>query len=349
MSDDMTLSIVCKGEVLSSNLPEFRDAVVAFVGAINRELVTDEQFGQAEIDVKRLKSIEEGTLAAKEKALRDAETLHALFVSLDEIAEIPRQARLDLSSLIDRQKKAVRAQLVADALNRIECAAHLRLKNFGSAVESSIKGKHTLDSMQKALDIIVGSLNAQIAASKAVIAEWEAANQERVPDADVLEIEQPETVRLKLQARTDARKAAEERKRLEEEQARERKRLADGAATERAARLQAEAAAAPQLATEPQAQEVTTPAPIVESLPTSEPASEPASESTSEPAQEFALTAEESEEEELARLCFAIRAAFLPIRSVRESLKHQRNIDLAKAFANNVNVAFKWLEKGGDK
>lgn len=337
MSNNMTLSIVCKGEVISSNLPEFRDAVVAFVGAINRELVTDEQFGQAEIDVKRLKNIEEATLAAKEKALRDAETLHALFVSLDEIAEIPRQARLDLSSLIDRQKKAVRAQLVADALNRIECAAHLRLKNFGAIVEGSIKGKRTLDSMQKALDIIVGSLNAQIAASKAVIAEWEAANQERVPDADVLEIEQPETVRLKLQARTDARKAAEERKRLEEEQARERKRLADEVAAERATRLQAEAAAAPQPAPAPQAQEATAPAPIVESLP------------TSEPAQEFALTAEESEDEELARLCFAIRAAFSPIRNVKESLKHQRNIDLAKAFANNINAAFKWLEKGGDK
>jgi hypothetical protein len=336
MSDSMTLSIVCKGEVISSNLPEFRDAVTAFVGAINRDLVTDEQFGQAEIDVRRLKSIEEATLAAKEKALRDAETLHALFVSLDEIAEIPRQARLDLSSLIDRQKKAVRAQLVADALNRIECAAHLRLKNFGAAVESSIKGKRTLDSMQKALDIIVGSLNSQIAASKAVIAEWESANQERVPDADALEIEQPETVRLKLQARTDARKAAEERKRLEEEQARERKRLVDEAAAERAARLQAEAAA-PQPAPAPQAQESAAPAPIVESLP------------ASEPVQEFALTAEESEEEELARLCFAIRAAFLPIRSVRGSLKHQRNIDLAEAFASNVNVAFKWLEKGGDK
>jgi hypothetical protein len=344
MSDDMTLSIVCKGEVLSSNLPEFRDAVVAFVGAINRELVTDEQFGQAEIDVKRLKSIEEGTLAAKEKALRDAETLHALFVSLDEIAEIPRQARLDLSGLIDRQKKAVRAQLVADALNRIECAAHLRLKNFGAVVESSIKGKRTLDSMQKALDIIVGSLNAQIAAAKAIIAEWEATNQERVPDADALEIEQPETVRLKLQARTDARKAAEERKRLEEEQARERKRLADEAAAERAARVKAEAEAKAQEERNytPQGESLPTQvlpqaAPIVESLP------------TSEPAQEFALTAEENADEELARLCFAIRAAFLPIRAVRESLKHQRNIDLAKAFASNVNVSFKWLEKGGDK
>jgi hypothetical protein len=343
MSNDMTLSIVCKGEVISSNLPEFRDAVVAFVGAINRELVTDEQFGQAEIDVKRLKSIEEATLAAKEKALRDAETLHALFTSLDEIAEIPRQARLDLSGLIDRQKKAVRAQLVADALNRIECAAHLRLKNFGAIVEGSIKGKRTLDSMQKALDIIVGSLNAQIAASKAVITEWESANQERVPDADALEIEQPETVRLKLQARTDARKAAEERKRLEEEQARERRRLADEVAAERAANAQLVQAqvAAPQPAPVPQAQESAAPVPIVESLPASEPASEPA--------QEFALTAEESEEEELARLCFAIRAAFSPIRTVKESLKHQRNIDLAKAFASNINVAFKWLEKGGDK
>jgi Tfp pilus assembly protein PilV len=327
MSDSFTLSIVCKGEVVSSNLPEFRQAVAALVGSINRNLTTDNDFAQAKTDVKKLTEVEARIADAKDKALRDAEQLHALFSALDDANEEVRAARLDLQKQVERQEKAIKAQLVADALNRIECAAHLRLKNFGAIIEGSIKGKRTLDSIQKALDVIVGSLNAQITAAKAVIDEWETANQERVPDADLLEIEQPETVRLKLQARTAERKAAEERKRL-----------ADEAAAERAARIKAEAEAKAQ--EKPQEDRVY--APAGEPLPTQV---LPASAAK----QEFALTAEESADEELTRFISGVRAAFAPIKTLRQSLKNARNIELAQAFASGVNAAFNQLLKGGDK
>jgi hypothetical protein len=326
MSDNMTLSIVCKGEVVSSNLPEFRQAVVALVGSINRNLTTDNDFAQAKTDVKKLTEVEARIADAKDKALRDAEQLHALFSALDDANEEVRAARLDLQKQVERQEKAIKAQLVADALNRIECAPHLRLKNFGAIVEGSIKGKRTLDSIQKALDVIAGSLNAQITAAKAVIDEWETANQERVPDADLLEIEQPETVRLKLQARTAERKAAEERKRL-----------ADEAAAERAARVKAEAEAKAQ--EKPQEDRVY--APAGEPLPAQV---LPASAAK----QEFALTAEESADEELTRFISGVRAAFVPIKTLRQSLKNARNIELAQAFASDVNAAFNQILKGGE-
>jgi hypothetical protein len=319
MSENLTLTVVCKGEVISSNLPQFREAVTMFVGAINRSLSTDQQFAQAKDDVKMLSGIEERITEAKDKALRDAEQLHALFSALDESNEEVRTARLDLQKQIERQEKTVKSQLVADALNKLECAPHLRLKNFGSTVELAIKGKRTIDSITKALNVIVGSLNTQINAAKAVIAEWEEANGERVPDADALALEQPETVRLKLQSRTDARIAAEDRKRL-----------ADEAADERAARVKAE-------------QEHAKPAsdPIYEQV-----APEPADVIEEKPQKSFALEADESESEELAKFRATIRNAFAPIKSARESLKHPQNILLAREFAAIVGDAFKRMEGG---
>ena len=332
MRENLELTIVCEGKVISSNLPEFREAVTMFVGAINRDLATDEQFGQAEIDVKRLKGMEDAIATAKDKALRDAEQLHALFTSLDEISDIPREARLDLSDLIERQKKAVRAKLVADALNVINCFPRLRFKTFGSIVENALKGKRTLDSMRKALDIIVGTLNESLAASKAEIAEWEKANSETVPDAETLELEPAESVRLKLAARTQARVAAEEKKRLEAE-----------AEKERQARMkaEAEAKAAAQAA-------VVVPAPVAETpAPMATPA-DPVAVVAPAPIA-TAPTEDENESEELARLVATIRAAFAPIKAVRQSLKHAANVALATAFADAVLPAYETLSKGGAK
>jgi hypothetical protein len=316
--------------------------VTLFVGTINRDLATDEQFGQAEIDVKRLQQVEEGIAAAKEKALRDAEQLHALFASLDDANEQVRTARLDLQKQIDQQKKSVKAQLVADALNQINCTPRLRLKTYGSIVENSIKGKRTLDSMKKALDVIVGSLNKALAASKAEITEWEKANGETVPDAETLELEPADSVRLKLQART-----------RERENAKERKRLADEAEKERQARLKAEADA--------KANAAPSPAPVLENPPFAAPSESERFDAWDQQEQEVkaAMPApapttpspsspDESEAEELARLCATIRAAFAPIKVARESLKHPQNILLAREFAAAVLPAYERLQKGGE-
>ena len=323
----LALAVVVKGEVVSSNLPEFREAVTLFVSAINRDLSTDEQFGQAEIDTKRLKALEESITAAKAKALSDAEQLHALFTALDDANGEVRTARLDLEKQIDTQKKAVRAQLVADALNRIACPARLRLKTYGTIVENAIKGKRTLDSMEKALTQIVGCLNEQLAATKAVIAEWEAAN-ETCPDAETLELEPAETVRLKLQARTQARQAADEKKRLEKIAEDERQQRLAAEAQAKAAQQPA-APAAPVVVHETPARETQAPLPVTNET--------------------QAGAATEDEAAERARFVALVRAAFAPIKTARESLKFPNNILAAKEFAAGVVPHWEILTKGGAK
>jgi hypothetical protein len=331
VENPLALAVVVEGKVLSSNLPEFREAVKKYVGEINRDLVTDDQFVQAQQDVKNLQSMEDAIKAAKEKALRDAEQLHTLFSQLDQIGEIPREARLSLSKLIESKKESIKAQMVADALNKIICAPHLRLKTFKSVVESSIKGKRTLESMEKALDVIVGSLNESITAAKAVIAEWEKANDETVPDADTLMLEPAESVRLKLQARTQARI-----------EAKEKKRLADEAENERQARLKAEAEvkAAQEAAAPPAPAPSPVPSPSVNATPPAPPAT------TTPPA--ASAPEEETEAEELARICALVRAQLVSLKPIMDGAKHANNILRIRAFRAAVNPAFAEMQKGGE-
>ena len=331
MSEILTLTVAVKGEVISSNLPEFREAVTLFLSEVNRDLTTDEQFGQAEIDVKRLKAIEDGIAAAKVKALADAETLRTLFDNLDEANEEVRKARLELENLVKRQKESVKAALVATALNKVDCAPHLRLKNYRERIEGAIKGKRTLDSMETALNQAVGMANEQIDKCRDVIEEWKKANDEDFPpDFDALIITSPDMVRLELQRRTEKKAADAERRRLE-------KIAEDERAAARRAMAEAQAAAKAQAA-------VAAPAPaltpvVVNELPIREEQSTPIDKDVEQG---------ESEAAERARFIALVRAAFAPIKAAREGLKHSSNIEAAKAFAAGVAVHWETLTKGRD-
>jgi len=335
VSDILTLTVAVKGEVVSSNLPEFREAVTLFLSEVNRDLTTDEQFGQAEIDVKRLKAIEDGIAAAKVKALADAETLRTLFDNLDEANEEVRKARLELENLVKRQKESVKAALVATALNKVDCAPHLRLKNYRERIEGAIKGKRTLDSMETALNQAVGMANEQIDKCRDVIEEWKKANDEDTPpDFDALIITSPDMVRLELQRRTEKKAADAERRRLEkiaeEERAAARRAMAEAQA---AAKAQA-AVAAPAPAPAPAPTPV-----VVNELPIRE----------EQPALiDKDVEQGESETAERARFVALVRSAFGPIKEAREGLKHPKNIEAAKAFAAGVASHWETLTKGRD-
>lgn len=328
MNDLMALSVIVKGEVLSSNLAEFRESVKKFTAEINRDLCTDEQFGQAEIDVKSLKKLEEVHALAQERTLSQAEGINALLKELSESSEEVRKIRLDIESLIKREKERVKSRLIADALNKIECAGHLRLKTFASVVEGSIKGKRTLDSINKALSEVVETINEQLSASAAVIAEYEVQN-EIVPDKETLVLGNAENVRLILAQRKQAREAGEEQKRLQK--------IADDERNERI-KAQAEAksaieAQALHVETKPVIETELKLAPVVGHV---APVSNPAPEVEDEP-----------EAQELARLISMIRDAFAPIKAARQSLKYPHNILLASEFAAAVLPAFQTLQKGG--
>ncbi len=214
MSTALILTIEARGEIVSSNFPAFAEMVRARLGEINRELKTDEDFDQADADAKAIAGAEADLKAAKAKALADAEQLQSLFESIDGLSGELAAARLDLSKQVAKRKEEAKADLVNEAANMIDCATRLR-GLFRPSLQEAVKGKRTLDSMQKALAATVMVHNALIQKSRSLIAEFVLGyGAELVMDSEDLELQSPESVEAELRRRFEAAAALEERKKL---------------------------------------------------------------------------------------------------------------------------------------
>ena len=95
--------------------------------------------------------------------------MKALVDGLNETAEEIRAPRLELEKLIAKRKEEVKQELITEAMGRLICAARLRASVFGRSLTEAIKGKRTLDSMRKALDVMVVNHNAMIEKARIAI------------------------------------------------------------------------------------------------------------------------------------------------------------------------------------
>ncbi|MEG1741143.1 MAG: hypothetical protein RR250_07470, partial [Akkermansia sp.] len=221
--ENLVLVVEAKGEVLSSNLDVFRESVRENLLLVNRDLRSDEDFGQAELDVKGLKFAEEVVKEAKRKALEDAEGLNAFFVALDESADEVRQARLELEKLIKERKEKVKKELVEEAVGALDCDFSLRSR-FNGVFDSEVKGKKSVDSIKKGLARAVALCNGSIRESREVIAFFKAQyGDHSVPDELSLEVMNASVVKVELQRRAELKRADEEKARLVEEAAQARR------------------------------------------------------------------------------------------------------------------------------
>lgn len=166
----LPLSCTVKGEVISSNLRAFCESVTTALSQIQRDLVTDADFGRAEIQVKALNDAESNVKAAKEKALAGALPLQQLLATLDDAAEEIRQARLGLEKQIKDRKATLRSELVAEYLAKIQ---HPWRKNFEPNALEAVKGKRTLETMRSALEKVSDAANQRLGTNRAILAAFE--------------------------------------------------------------------------------------------------------------------------------------------------------------------------------
>lgn len=315
------LTVEARGEIIVNNLPEFRELVREALGNINRDLKSEEDFGQAELDVKALKQAEDNVRAAALQAFD--EKLKELVDGLNETAEEIRAPRLELEKLIAKRKEEVKAELIAEAMDKLECAPRLRQSTYGKSVSEAIKGKRTLDSMQKALEVIVTVHNGTIAKNRASIASFMRTHgDELVPDAEDLEVKSPDSVEGELRRRFEAKKATEERKRLEAEAAKAK-------AEAQAAIREAEAAKAP-AKVDPRNSHNLPPPPKIGSIPVGNVV----------PFNTPPANAETSADAEWAAFKSAVFTTFGPLKAAKEALKHPDNIARAATFAQGINAAW---------
>lgn len=309
------LTIEARGEIITNNLPEFRELVHEALANINRELKSDEEFGQAELDVKALKEAEDAVRAAAVKSFDDK--LKALVDGLNETAEEIRAPRLELEKLIAKRKDEVKAEIVEDYLVAFDVDPTLARKHYLAGLQNALKGKRTVASMDNACMVYQKTQQAMILKCREVLDRFEKAHgADLTMDRRTLELETPEGLEAELRRRFEAKRAADEQSKLKAE--------ADAARAdaEKAKRELAESSkppAPPENVTDGPWSGMETAcgeAPLV-------------------------LTAEPSAAEEWAGFKAACIAAFGPIKIAREGLKHSSNIAKAQGFANAMNAGWK--------
>ena len=159
------LRIEVQGAVTASNLGEFKATALAAIRSVNRTLATDQDFADAEKAVKWCADVESRIAAAKEHALSQTASIDALFKALDDITAEAKRVRLDLDKLVTRRKTEVREDAILAARRALD--AHIatlnaelepmRLPAIAADFAGAIKGKRSLASMQKALQVGVAT------------------------------------------------------------------------------------------------------------------------------------------------------------------------------------------------
>ncbi|SEH87481.1 YqaJ viral recombinase family protein [Stutzerimonas xanthomarina] len=260
------LRIEVTGMVTNSNLDAFKAHALDVIGAINRDLVTDQDFADAEQAVKWCGEVEDKLKAAKQHALSQTESIDRLFSTLDDITAEARRTRLELDKLVKAMKETRRQEIKISAETAF--AAHIaainkrlgkvQLPQIRADFAGVMKGKRTISTLQDATDtelarvkIEANAIAEGIETNLVSLRELAKDHAFLFTDAQQLVLKDNEALtaivkgriaeheaaeQTKAEARAEAERERireEERQRLEQEQ----KEQADRAAAEQAAKI----------------------------------------------------------------------------------------------------------------
>lgn len=170
------LRIEVTGMVTASNLAEWKEQAISVFQGISTELVSDQDFADAEKTVKWCGHIEDQLKVAKQHALSQTQSIDLLFKTIDAIAEEARSKRLVLEKRVKTRKEERRTEIGNAARLAVQqhvLAINETLGEHAIPVPSTLiadigeamKGKRSFASMQDAVDAV--ATNAKITASQA--------------------------------------------------------------------------------------------------------------------------------------------------------------------------------------
>ena len=153
------------GRVVNSNLTEYKQAAVDIFKNIKTDLQSDDDFANAENDLKFCKKIETQIKDAKQKALQQQHDVATLFNMLDEIANEARTKRLQLEKLTKNRKDEIKAEIISSANKELNEFIYELNKNttpfiidFDYINVNLIKGLKTLSSIKDKVATEVANL-----------------------------------------------------------------------------------------------------------------------------------------------------------------------------------------------
>jgi len=174
-----TLRIDVTGMVTASNLDAFREHALAVFGGINRTLVTDTDFANAESTIKWCKGAEDKLKSAKSQALSQTSSIESLFLAIDEIDAEARSVRLELEKLVKSRKEALRSEILnehkaawvdyVDELNS-GLQGNVSIPHLSPDFAGAMKGKRNFDSLRDACGVELARVKVEASSIAAKIA-----------------------------------------------------------------------------------------------------------------------------------------------------------------------------------
>jgi len=228
------VSIQATGMITASNLPEFKKAAETFIANIKTELVTDEDFSNAEANVKFCKTAEDDLEGTKKAILAQTTTIDEAIKTIDYIKAQLATKRLMLDKLVKSEKESRKLAIISKA--GIDFSAHveslesetrpIQLNITRPDFAGAIKGLKKLSAMQEAIDTVLrdgkfaaDNMAKDIRAKLAWCKDNAAGMSFLFPDLQQIIIKPLDDFTLLIASRIDKHKA-DEATRLEAERAR---------------------------------------------------------------------------------------------------------------------------------
>ncbi|MFM9434548.1 putative phage-related endonuclease [Janthinobacterium sp. CG_23.3] len=154
------LSIQIRGEVTVSNMPMFKAKADRFIASIKTELLTDDDFANAEEAIKFCDKTEKSLELAKAAAIAQTASIDELMRTVDHISAQLREKRLLLTRTVKDKKELLKAGILnkvkldfAEHVAALELEiAPIRLVFQARDFAGAMKNKRTLATLQDAVD-----------------------------------------------------------------------------------------------------------------------------------------------------------------------------------------------------
>lgn len=159
------LAVQIKGEIVASNLPDFKAQAETFIASIKTDLQTDEDFANADATVKFCEKAEKDLDVAKAAVIAQTGSIDELMRTVDHIQAQLRNKRLMLDKLVKSRKEEIKLEIMnngkrdyqdfVDSLEKPFAPIKLVLPPVDLA--GAIKNKRTLASLKDSVATAVAN------------------------------------------------------------------------------------------------------------------------------------------------------------------------------------------------
>lgn len=167
------LSVITRGEVVQSNLPQFKQAAIGFIKSVNTDLQTDQDFVNAKAFVKYALDGEERLEAQKGAISAQTSDIETAIRTIDDVKAELRAKRLEIDKLVKTREQSIKIEIkLAGETEWLKHKTELQA-GFKGVVQlivadpdlaGAMKNKRTIDSLRNAVNSEVA--NAKVAATQ---------------------------------------------------------------------------------------------------------------------------------------------------------------------------------------